>query len=471
MVSGWRRDRKDTPVHPAHPVVGGQRGHLALVGRQAPRLRLHAQGLSPLGPHRRAPVRRGPPLHSDLRRPAGRARDRGGRAPPPARCAAAPSTGSAASPTSSSTCYWFSFSGNTARNQCTCSASSACSNMGLSVLSFAHGRLLEVLLLGAQAVRRDAAAASVRHVLPHRQLVDPDGPSRRGHHAHLLRVAAGRDLRRARGLSGRRRGASDACSATCCRADDVRHRRRGRRVGRVARRAARSVPCARRCAPAAPTTPAASPTARPCSPFAACRSSISKAATSRWPRPTAPVWWCSTARSTTSLPCGRAWRRSGTASSPAPTPSASCTPTGSGAPTASPSSTACSPSRCGTRARAASCSRAIASARSRSTTTRTARAWLFASTLTALLQHPALPRALDRDALAEYLALEYVVAPRTHPGRRAQAAGGDPPPASTPPAGRRRRRATGSSASTAPAAGRRPPTTPPPSWRRCCARR
>ncbi|MCA1663664.1 MAG: asparagine synthase (glutamine-hydrolyzing) [Myxococcales bacterium] len=38
---------------------------------------------------------------------------------------------------------------------------------------------------------------------------------------------------------------------------------------------------------------------------------------------------------------------------------------------------------------------------------------IFASTLTALLQHPAAPRAIDRDALAEYLALEYVVAPRT----------------------------------------------------------
>jgi asparagine synthase (glutamine-hydrolysing) len=38
---------------------------------------------------------------------------------------------------------------------------------------------------------------------------------------------------------------------------------------------------------------------------------------------------------------------------------------------------------------------------------------IFASTLTALLEHPAVPRALDRDALAEYLALEYVVAPRT----------------------------------------------------------
>src|SRR5262249_43945148 len=37
----------------------------------------------------------------------------------------------------------------------------------------------------------------------------------------------------------------------------------------------------------------------------------------------------------------------------------------------------------------------------------------FASTLTALLRHPAVPRALDRAALAEYLALEYVVAPRT----------------------------------------------------------
>jgi asparagine synthase (glutamine-hydrolysing) len=38
---------------------------------------------------------------------------------------------------------------------------------------------------------------------------------------------------------------------------------------------------------------------------------------------------------------------------------------------------------------------------------------VFASTLTALLEHPRVPRELDRDALAEYLALEYVVAPRT----------------------------------------------------------
>jgi asparagine synthase (glutamine-hydrolysing) len=37
----------------------------------------------------------------------------------------------------------------------------------------------------------------------------------------------------------------------------------------------------------------------------------------------------------------------------------------------------------------------------------------FASTLTALLQHPGVPRALDEDAVAEYLAFEYVVAPRT----------------------------------------------------------
>jgi asparagine synthase (glutamine-hydrolysing) len=37
----------------------------------------------------------------------------------------------------------------------------------------------------------------------------------------------------------------------------------------------------------------------------------------------------------------------------------------------------------------------------------------FASTLTALLEHPAVPREIDRDALAEYLALEYVTAPRT----------------------------------------------------------
>jgi asparagine synthase (glutamine-hydrolysing) len=37
----------------------------------------------------------------------------------------------------------------------------------------------------------------------------------------------------------------------------------------------------------------------------------------------------------------------------------------------------------------------------------------FASTLTALLQHPAVPRDIDRDALAEYFALEYITAPRT----------------------------------------------------------
>jgi asparagine synthase (glutamine-hydrolysing) len=38
---------------------------------------------------------------------------------------------------------------------------------------------------------------------------------------------------------------------------------------------------------------------------------------------------------------------------------------------------------------------------------------LFASTLAALLEHPLVPRALDPGALAEYLALEHVVAPRT----------------------------------------------------------
>jgi asparagine synthase (glutamine-hydrolysing) len=38
---------------------------------------------------------------------------------------------------------------------------------------------------------------------------------------------------------------------------------------------------------------------------------------------------------------------------------------------------------------------------------------VFASTLTALLAHPRVPRELDEGALAEYLALEYVVAPRT----------------------------------------------------------
>jgi asparagine synthase (glutamine-hydrolysing) len=38
---------------------------------------------------------------------------------------------------------------------------------------------------------------------------------------------------------------------------------------------------------------------------------------------------------------------------------------------------------------------------------------IFASTLSALLKHPRVPRALDADSLAQYLALEYVVAPRT----------------------------------------------------------
>jgi asparagine synthase (glutamine-hydrolysing) len=38
---------------------------------------------------------------------------------------------------------------------------------------------------------------------------------------------------------------------------------------------------------------------------------------------------------------------------------------------------------------------------------------VFASTLTALLEHPTVPRAIDDAALAEYLGLEYVVAPRT----------------------------------------------------------
>jgi asparagine synthase (glutamine-hydrolysing) len=38
---------------------------------------------------------------------------------------------------------------------------------------------------------------------------------------------------------------------------------------------------------------------------------------------------------------------------------------------------------------------------------------IFASTLTALLQHPRVPRELDPSAVAEYLALEYVVAPRS----------------------------------------------------------
>ncbi len=41
------------------------------------------------------------------------------------------------------------------------------------------------------------------------------------------------------------------------------------------------------------------------------------------------------------------------------------------------------------------------------------RRFVFASTLTALLRHPAAPRAIDREALARYLALEFVPAPKT----------------------------------------------------------
>ena len=41
------------------------------------------------------------------------------------------------------------------------------------------------------------------------------------------------------------------------------------------------------------------------------------------------------------------------------------------------------------------------------------RTLLFASTLSSLLEHPLTPRTIDRDALAEYLALESVTAPRT----------------------------------------------------------
>jgi asparagine synthase (glutamine-hydrolysing) len=45
--------------------------------------------------------------------------------------------------------------------------------------------------------------------------------------------------------------------------------------------------------------------------------------------------------------------------------------------------------------------------------TRTSNLFLFASELTSLLQHPAVRRELDYEALSEYLAIEYVAAPRT----------------------------------------------------------
>ena len=59
---------------------------------------------------------------------------------------------------------------------------------------------------------------------------------------------------------------------------------------------------------------------RACSRSAACRSSISKAGISRWPRPRATASSSSTARSTTSSSCARGSKRSATASPRAPTP-------------------------------------------------------------------------------------------------------------------------------------------------------
>ena len=95
VVSGWRRDRKDSFVAPP-PVALGQLADRSGDRRAAPRLRLHAQGLPRRHRPRDEPLRRDAPLPPGARLPGGRA-DRGGsRDAPPARVAAGASTASGA---------------------------------------------------------------------------------------------------------------------------------------------------------------------------------------------------------------------------------------------------------------------------------------------------------------------------------------------------------------------------------------
>ena len=244
------------------------------------------------------------------------------------------------------------------------------------------------------------------------------GLARRGHDAHLLRVvSARRPTWCARSIAaatscGRSRSCGDSARA------DVRHRRRGRR--RRAPRPRRPAPSRAmtrvRCARAAPTATASSPTARAL--LGHRRLSIidlgGGAPADGHARRRARRW-SSTARSTTSSSCARGSRRSATRFAtrsdtevhPARLPR-------SGATTASPSSTACSPSRCGTRAtrRAPARARSLRQEAAVLLRRRRAAGVRLDADGAARSTRRCRARSID-DALAEYLALEYVVAPRT----------------------------------------------------------
>ena len=66
---------------PQDPLADRQPPGRPHLGRAAPRLRLHAQGLSPTGPRWRPALRRDAPVHPDLRRLARGKSDRAGREP------------------------------------------------------------------------------------------------------------------------------------------------------------------------------------------------------------------------------------------------------------------------------------------------------------------------------------------------------------------------------------------------------
>ena len=215
---GLARDRKDTLVTRKLPSWAAN----ALISRISG-VQLHDYGCTLKAYRRavlsgRAPLRRDAPLHPDLRRAAGRARHRGGRAPPPAparhdqvrprpRAQRDPRSAAGAVPVE-------------VRHQADPRLRQVRPRQPVRSRScaFVAADLLQVLL-GRQAVRRDAAAAAVHHVLPHRLPVDPDGPPRRGHHAHLLRVAArarptwcARSIRAATVGAGRRWSATSSSS-------------------------------------------------------------------------------------------------------------------------------------------------------------------------------------------------------------------------------------------------------------------
>ena len=85
------------------PSLDRQPAGRADLGRPAPRLRLHAEGVPPPRARRRAALRRDAPVHPDLRHLARGARHRDGRQPPRPGPPGGPSTASAGPSTSSST--------------------------------------------------------------------------------------------------------------------------------------------------------------------------------------------------------------------------------------------------------------------------------------------------------------------------------------------------------------------------------